>query len=103
MARKKPQAIEAYRHVPNGTQPPAPNPHPGAYYVSVKDQGRTALLAGPWPTHAEALAMVDTVRAKACELDPRGVWYAYGTARLPDDDSVPIRAGSLNKHFGLKA
>lgn len=78
-----------------------PDPRPGAYYVSVIDGPRRALLAGPWPTHAEALAMVETVRTKACELDGRGHWYAFGTARLPNDDSVPIRAGSLNKHFGL--
>lgn len=79
----------------------APDTRPGAYYVSVIDGQRRALLAGPWPTHPEALNMVETVRVKACELDPRGHFYAFGTARLPDDDSVPIRAGSLNKHFGM--
>lgn len=98
----KPKTISSYTHA----SPPVPvvcDPRPGNYYVSVQDQGRTALLAGPWPTHREALEMVDTVRTKACGLDPRGHWYAYGTARLPDDDSVPIRAGSLNKHLGLPA
>lgn len=80
-----------------------PDPRPGAYYVSAIDGPRSALLAGPWPTHAEALAMVDRVRALANELDPRSHWYAFGTARLPDDDSVPIRAGSLNGRLGLPA
>ncbi len=81
-----------------------PDTRPGCYYVSVKrDDGRYALLLGPLTTHAEALEKVRAVREKACEVDPRGVWYAYGTARLPDDDSVPIRAGKLNKEFGLPA
>lgn len=70
--------------------------------MSVIDGARRALLCGPFPTHAAALCMVDMVREKACELDPRGHWYAFGTARLPDDDSVPIRAGSLNRYFGLE-
>lgn len=81
-----------------------PDTRPGNYYVSVRrDSGepRYVLLAGPWPTHAEALAMVDRVTAIACELDPRAHWYAFGTARLPDDDSVPIRAGKLNHQLGL--
>lgn len=78
-----------------------PDPRTGNYYVSVIDGARVARLAGPWPTHREALDQVPAVRAKACEIDPRGHWYAFGTCRLPDDDSVPIRAGSLNSHFGL--
>lgn len=96
----KPKTIAAYVHIFQPDKSWA-DEQPGAYYVSVQDQGRTALLAGPWPTHREALDMVATVRTKACELDPRGHWYAYGTARLPDDDSIPIRAGRLNKHLGL--
>jgi len=76
-----------------------PDPRPGNYYVSVVDGQRSALLAGPWPTHAAALGAVDVVRNLACELDPRAHWYAFGTARLPDDDSVPIRAGSLNREL----
>lgn len=49
----------------------------------------------------EALALVPAVTAKANELDPRAAWYSFGTARLPDDDSVPIRFGSLNRFLNL--
>lgn len=80
-----------------------PDPRPGNYYVSVVDGKRRALLAGPWPSHAEALARVDEVTRIACKLDPRGCWYLFGTCRLPDDDSIPIRAGSLNAQLGLSA
>jgi hypothetical protein len=102
---KTPKEISDYVHAAISPGAPAVyvDPRPGCYYVSVRDNGRTALLAGPFKTHSEALALVPVVRAKACQLDARGAWYAYGTARLPDDDSVPIRAGSLNKHLGLPA
>lgn len=81
-----------------------PDSKPGAYYVTVVDGGRVARLAGPFmDDHAAALAMVDPVRRKAEELDPRAHWYAFGTCRMPSDDSVPIRAGSLNRYFGLPA
>lgn len=95
--------VTHYQHQPiykHGSQ--EPDARPGAYYVTVKDGARVALLAGPWDTHAQALAMVEPVRTKACEVDPRGVFYAFGTGRLPNDDSVPIRAGKLNKYFDLK-
>lgn len=35
---------------------PEPDTRPGHYYVSCIDGPRTALLAGPFATHAEALA-----------------------------------------------
>lgn len=92
--------IAEYVHVP-APGSPLLDTRLGAYYVSVQDGKRTALLAGPWPTHREALDMVDTVRALAQSLDPRGAFYAFGTARLPDDDSVPLRYGSLNAQLGL--
>jgi hypothetical protein len=78
-----------------------PDPRPGAYYVTVIDGDRFGYLAGPWPTHAEALAHVGASRRVACDLDPRAHFYAFGTARLPDDDGVPIRAASLNGRLGL--
>ena len=97
----KHEAIDTYVHSEPTTQ--EPDPRPGNYYVSVCDRDRYALLAGPWPTHVEALAKVDDVRRKAQEVDPRGIWYAYGTCRLPDDDSAPIPAGKLNALLGLPA
>lgn len=81
-----------------------PDTKPGMYYVSVMDGARTGRLLGPFENdHAGALAMVDKVRDKAQELDPRAAFYAFGTIRLSGDDSVPIRAGLLNKYFGLPA
>lgn len=77
----------------------SPDPRPGNYYVSVIDGGRTALLLGPFQTHQEALDHVEPVRAKGGELDPRAAFYAFGTARLPDD-GIAI-GGNLNKHFGM--
>lgn len=80
----------------------APDTKPGAYYVTVIDGPRHGRLLGPFfNDHAAALALVDAARAKAEEMDPKEIWYAYGTARFPDDDSVPLRFGVLNGHFGL--
>ena len=79
-----------------------PDTCPGAYYVTVIDGKRVGRLLGPFDNdHAGALAMVDAARTKAIELDPRAHWHAFGTCRVPNDDSVPIRAGLLNKYFGL--
>lgn len=80
----------------------APDTKPGAYYVTVTDGPRCGRLLGPFINdHAGALALVDAARAKAETLDPRAIWYAYGTARFPDDDIAPLRFGVLNGHFGL--
>ena len=79
-----------------------PDSQPGAYYVTVINGPRVGRLAGPFINdHAAALAMVDQVRKVAEEVNPRACWYAFGTCRLPNDDSVPIRYGSLNKQMGL--
>lgn len=78
-----------------------PDTKPGAYYVTVVDGPRVGRLLGPFfDDHAGALAMVDSVRAHAETVDPRAAFYAFGTCRIPADDSVPIRAGLFNKHFG---
>jgi len=76
-----------------------PDTKPGNYYVTVTNEatGEYRPLLGPFPNdHAGALAMVDDVMAKACDLDPRGIWYDYGTARLPEDFTEP---GLLNDYF----
>lgn len=85
------------------SQQQQPDSKPGAYYVSVNDGARASLLLGPFiDDHAGALAMVDQVRAKAEQIDPRAFWYAYGTCRVPNDGSVLIRAGVLNKFFDMQ-
>jgi hypothetical protein len=100
MATKTPRTIAQYMHSAYGScdHGPQVDERPGRYFVSVRDGKRRALLCGPFPTRREALAMVEPVRAKACEVDPRGPWYAYGTARLHDDE--PERHGMLNRFFG---
>ena len=75
---------------------------PGEYYVTVIDGDRWNRLLGPFTNnHQAALDMVDAVRKKACEIDPKAHFYAFGTARIPSDDSVPIRAGLLNRFFDM--
>lgn len=49
---------------------------PVGYYVSVVRSSRQrGLLAGPFATHGEALALVDAARRKACAVDP---WCDFG-------------------------
>ena len=75
---------------------------PGEYYVTVVDGPRWAKLLGPFTdNHQAALDMVDAVREKAIEIDPKAHFYAFGTCRIEGDDKVPVRAGRLNQFFGL--
>ena len=79
-----------------------PDTKPGEYYVSVIDGPRAGRLLGPFTNdHQAALDMVNKVRDKAIEMDPRAHFYAFGTCRLDGNDKVPIRAGVLNRFFGL--
>ena len=72
-----------------------PDTAPGNYYVTAIYNGRHALLAGPFLNdHATALALVDRARVEAEKVDPRAIWYAYGTARYPEDFNEP---GKLNR------
>ena len=64
-----------------------PDLQPDNYYVSARDGDKYWLLAGPWPTHAEALAQVQAVWDHCRRVDPIGAeWKAYGTCRRPLDD-----------------
>ena len=72
-----------------------PDPQPGRYYVTAIDGPRRYFLAGPWPTHVEALAQVEVVRRYAERTDPRAFWMAYGTARQPlDGEAITSALGS---------
>jgi hypothetical protein len=71
---------------------------PGHYYVSVIDGPRYQLLAGPYDTHAQALAQVDKSKSIAQDLDPRSVFYGFGTCRI-EITTIP-RMGILNDKIG---
>jgi hypothetical protein len=66
-----------------------PDSKPGPYYVSVVDAGRYALVSGPYEQHAEALEKVDPARRICAELNPRTVFYAFGTCRLEEPANAP--------------
>lgn len=69
------------------------------YYTSVIDGDNKALLTGPYDTHQEALDMVDAANAKACELDHKAWFYAYGTCSIDRDKwgERPLPQGKLNQ------
>lgn len=54
---------------------------PGFYYVTAIDAGRSARASGPYKTHAEALDDVRRVKETIEEMDPRAIWWAWGTMR----------------------
>lgn len=73
-----------------------PDTRPGFYYVSVVDGPRRGLLRGPWvDDHAGALAAVDRVRREAELVDPRAVFYAFGTARAEVDRGPGVLGGAI--------
>jgi hypothetical protein len=70
------------------------------FYVSMIREGRVqrvALLAGPFPEHDAALAMVEPARKLAYEADPRSHWDLFGTVGRESDG----RKGVLNARLGL--
>lgn len=74
---------------------PKPDPRPGHYYVTATDRSAGSKwwpLCGPFPTHQQALDVVDEVRAYAQEADPRAHFYYFGTHRdaHPDPLKCPI-------------
>lgn len=63
-------------------------PNTDRFYVSCIDGTRKALIAGPYDRHIDAML----AKAPAVELaekgDPRADFYAFGTARVKDDDGT---------------
>lgn len=76
-----------------------PHTEPRDYYVSLRRGDRTALLAGPFETHTEALAMVTRAKDEAERVDARAFWDAHGTCSLPRVAGNP--AGKLNERLGV--
>ena len=51
------------------------------FWVSAqRDDGRRAIIAGPYLSHEAAKADVHRVTLAACRVDDRAWWYAWGTA-----------------------
>lgn len=70
------------------------------YYVTMMRGARVAWLLGPFRSHDAALAMVDAARGKACEIDARSHWDAFGTSSItPECGLMPERNGVLNRFF----
>jgi hypothetical protein len=76
-----------------------PHTEPRDYYVSLRRGSRTALLAGPFATHTEALAMVERATAEANRIDQWSWFDAFGTCSGPRLASNP--AGKLNEQLGI--
>lgn len=70
--------------------------HEGAnYYVSVVDGPQFNVLAGPYKTHAEALAMVEPVRTLAVELVPQSWFYGFGTVAMAANFTKPGKLSAI--------
>jgi len=71
---------------------------PEGFYVSVRNDSRTGLLAGPFDTESEARALVEAAQTEAERIDPFAHFYAFGTCKAPTR-----KAGVLNAQLGLPA
>lgn len=61
------------------------HPQRAHYYVSVvRDDGARAIICGPYPTHAAALADVELARDRVCDFAPETWWLAWGTCGSDD-------------------
>lgn len=65
------------------------HPFGAKFYVTARDAGRTALVAGPYDTHAEAIAKLPEAKAAAIENEPRAHFYSFGTAAVPRSKAKP--------------
>lgn len=82
------------------TQDGPASPEVRAYYVSIIDGRRYNLLAGPFHTHQEALALVHRVRDEAYEVNAReAAFAAFGTCSL--QDAAAVRIGLLNDRLKI--
>lgn len=69
------------------------------YFVSiVRSSAQRGLLAGPFPTHASALAMVAPASALARQLDTWADFDLFGTCSLVAGSG---RVGVLNARLGV--
>lgn len=74
-------------------------PPTGGYYVSAVNGDSFYHMAGPYDTHAAALADVDRALKIASEREGRAWFMSWGTLRRKDDYRKP---GTLNKYGLMK-
>ena len=87
--------IDSYRHRQEGTEQ-HPDDESGDYFVSAVDGDRRALVSGPYINdHAAALADLGECRTITERVDPKTVFAAFGTCRLPLESG---RIGFLQRH-----
>ena len=60
------------------------------FYVSCENRGDHRLVSGPYATHTDAMEAQTRVRRAAELVDPRAVWYAWGTCRSTVDQGPGI-------------
>lgn len=87
------EAIEATRFVPRDAgylQRINRCEEPGYYVSAMGDAGRgdRMLVEGPFVTHVEALVAVWAVSQAWGTIDPRACWYAWGTARVKEEEAA---------------
>lgn len=69
----------------------ATNPDHTAFYVSAIHGARSFLIAGPYPTHDDALAMRERVRQFACATQPGVACFAFwGTCGTTNPEGVKV-------------
>lgn len=61
-----------------------------AFFITTARPGAVSFVAGPYRTHAEALAAFRSVQEYAERVDPRAVWYSFGTARARKDQRTVL-------------
>lgn len=70
-----------------------------AYYVTVRDAGRTCFAAGPFNRHGDAERMVGPVKELVGEIGFReAAWAGYGTSHVKFG---PLPTGRFNDRLGL--
>lgn len=72
-----------------------PDTKPGAYYVTMRDGGRVAYLAGPFAKHERALALVSDAMIEACKVRSEYHFCEFGTARIIPDELTGSMKGRI--------
>lgn len=72
------------------------------HYVSARDGGRVALLAGPFRTRPEAAAVEEAVRRRVAAMSGPIVFAGIGTCRITLTPGATPPQGKLNADLGLQ-